>query len=166
MREPLPGASVQPVSTLEARDKTIAPTGDVNCRLMRPNLSFADRSGNAERAELLLGSPAVQLVTITVTGSYSLVVGFSDPAYAGLYGDDFNQKHDGVGSIVHLPMIHPGALVFFADPHAVISDGIISGTGGERSSTVRARINLDRQRTVKRPIIEQDEWIQIAPAPL
>ena len=83
------------------------------------------------------------------------------PAYTGPYGGDFDQKDVGEGSIVHLPVIHPGALVFFADPHAVISDGIISGTGVECSSTVEARISLDKGREVKRPIIEQDDLIQI-----
>ena len=83
------------------------------------------------------------------------------PAYTGAYGGDFDQKDVGQGSTVHLPVIHPGALVFFADPHAVISDGIISGTGVECGATVRARITLDKAREVKRPIIEQDELIQI-----
>lgn len=83
------------------------------------------------------------------------------PSYAGPYGGDFDQKDVGAGSTVHLPVIHPGALVFFADPHAAISDGIISGTGVECSSTVRARISLDKAREVERPIIEQDELIQI-----
>lgn len=83
------------------------------------------------------------------------------PSYAGPYGGDFDQKDVGVGSTVHLPVIHPGALVFFADPHAAISDGIISGTGVECSSTVRVRISLDKQRPVERPIIEQEALIQI-----
>lgn len=83
------------------------------------------------------------------------------PAYAGAYGGDFDQKDVGVGSRVHLPVIHPGALVFFADPHAVISDGIISGTGIECSAMVKARIGLNKATGLDRPIIEQDETIQV-----
>ena len=83
------------------------------------------------------------------------------PAYAGAYGGDFDQKDVGPGSKVHLPVIHPGALVFFADPHAVISDGIISGTGVECSASVRARISLDKRRPLDRPIIEQPGTIQV-----
>jgi amidase len=83
------------------------------------------------------------------------------PSYAGAYGGDFDQKDVGVGSRVHLPVIHPGALVFFADPHAVISDGIISGTGIECSARVKARIGLNRATRIDRPIIEQADTVQI-----
>jgi acetamidase/formamidase len=55
----------------------------------------------------------------------------------------------------------PGALVFFADPHAAISDGIISGTGVECDATVRARIGLDRRRPLDRPILEVDDTVQV-----
>jgi amidase len=83
------------------------------------------------------------------------------PSYAGAYGGDFDQKDVGVGSRVHLPVIHPGALVFFADPHAVISDGIISGTGIECSARVKARIGLNRATRIERPIIEQADTVQV-----
>ena len=53
------------------------------------------------------------------------------------------------------------AQVFFADPHAVISDGIISGTGIECSASVRARIGLNKAVKLDRPIIEQADTIQI-----
>jgi acetamidase/formamidase len=55
----------------------------------------------------------------------------------------------------------PGALVFFADPHAAISDGIICGTGIECTSTVRARIQLDKGRRLDRPIIEFEGTVQV-----
>lgn len=83
------------------------------------------------------------------------------PAYAGPYGGDFDQKDVGAGSRVHLPVCHPGALVFFADPHAAIADGIISGTGVECGATVRARIDLVKGREVARPVIEQGDWVQV-----
>jgi amidase len=83
------------------------------------------------------------------------------PAYAGAYGGDFDQKDVRAGSRVHLPVQVAGALVFFADPHAAISDGIICGTGVECSSTVRARIRLDKGRRIDRPLIEVDETVQV-----
>ena len=49
------------------------------------------------------------------------------PSYAGAYGGDFDQKDAGQGSRVYLPVLVEDALVFFGDPHAVISDGIITG---------------------------------------
>ena len=83
------------------------------------------------------------------------------PAFAGPYGGDFDQKDVSAGSKVYLPVMVPGALVFFADPHAAISDGIVTGTGMECTSTVRARISLLKQHHVARPIIERDSDIQI-----
>ncbi|MGH7322822.1 MAG: acetamidase/formamidase family protein [Candidatus Rokuibacteriota bacterium] len=83
------------------------------------------------------------------------------PSYAGAYGGDFDQKDVRAGSRVHLPVLVPGALVFFADPHAAISDGIISGTGVECTATVRARIRLEKGRRVERPIIEIDDTVQV-----
>ncbi len=84
-----------------------------------------------------------------------------EPSYAGRYGGDFDQRDAGVGSRVHLPVFHPGALLLFADPHAVISDGIISGLGVECSATVRARVDVQKGRDVERPIIEREDSIQI-----
>ncbi|HXG16692.1 MAG TPA: acetamidase/formamidase family protein [Calidithermus sp.] len=83
------------------------------------------------------------------------------PAYAGPYGGDFDQKDVRAGSRIHLPVLVPGALVFFADPHAAISDGIIGGTGVECDCTVRARITLERGRAPERPIIEVDGTVQV-----
>ncbi len=83
------------------------------------------------------------------------------PSYAGPYGGDFDQKDARAGSRIHLPVLVPGALVFFADPHAAVSDGIISGTGVECDCAVRARIGLEKGRAPERPIIEVDGTVQV-----
>ena len=83
------------------------------------------------------------------------------PSYAGPYGGDFDQRDVGVGAVVHLPVMVPEALLFLADPHAVISDGIISGTGVECTTRVRARIDLIKDSPVDRPIIEHEATVQI-----
>lgn len=84
------------------------------------------------------------------------------PSYAGAYGGDFDQKSAGqAGSILHLPVLVPGALLFFADPHAAVSDGIISGTGVECSVRLQARISLNKRRAVDRPIIETPDTVEI-----
>jgi acetamidase/formamidase len=77
------------------------------------------------------------------------------PSYAGAYGGDFDQKDAGQGSRIYLPVLVNDALVFFGDPHAAISDGIITGTGIECSMKVRARITLLKDRALERPIIAQ-----------
>lgn len=81
------------------------------------------------------------------------------PSYAGAYGGDFDQKDASQGSWIYLPVLVNDALVFFGDPHAAISDGIITGTGIECSMNVRARINLLKNRALERPIIAQGEAI-------
>ena len=83
------------------------------------------------------------------------------PSYAGPYGGDFDQKDAKAGSRIHLRVMVPGALVFFADPHAAISDGIVAGTGVECGARVRARIGLDKGRHVERPLIEVDGTVQV-----
>lgn len=83
------------------------------------------------------------------------------PSYAGPYGGDFDQKDVRAGSRIHLPVMVDGALLFFADPHAAISDGIITGTGVECDATVRARVTLHKQRALDRPIIEVDDTVQV-----
>ena len=83
------------------------------------------------------------------------------PSYAGPYGGDFDQRDVAPGSRVHLPVMVPEALVFFADPHAVVSDGIVSGTGVECAVTGKFRISLDKGRTVRHPVIEHRETIQV-----
>lgn len=83
------------------------------------------------------------------------------PSYAGRYGGDFDQRDVGAGSRLHLPVMVPEAKVFFADPHAVISDGIISGTGVECAVTLKACIELNKGRDVARPIVEHEDTIQI-----
>ncbi len=82
------------------------------------------------------------------------------PSYAGAYGGDFDQKDAAVGSRIHLPVMVPGAMVFFADPHAAISDGIITGTGVECTATVTARITLVSDHRVDHPVIEYGNTIQ------
>ena len=83
------------------------------------------------------------------------------PSYAGAHGGDLDQRDVGVGDTVHLPVSVPGAMVFFADPHAAISDGVISGTGVECTARVRARIELHKNSPVDRPIIEHGDTVQI-----
>ncbi len=83
------------------------------------------------------------------------------PSYAGPYGGDFDQRDVCAGTAVHLPVMVPEALVFMADPHAVISDGIISGTGVECTSRVRARIDLVKESRVDAPILDHRDTLQI-----
>jgi amidase len=83
------------------------------------------------------------------------------PSYAGVYGGDFDQRDVGIGATVHLPVMVPGALLFMADPHAAISDGIVSGTGVECTAEVEARIDLVKRSSIDRPLIDFADTVQI-----
>ena len=49
--------------------KTVATTGEIRHRLIRPHIAFEDWARTPDRAEALLARPSVHLVTITVTES-------------------------------------------------------------------------------------------------
>ena len=83
------------------------------------------------------------------------------PRTIALRCGDFDQKDVAVGAKVHLPVMVPDALLFMADPHAVISDGIISGTGVECTTQVSAKIELVKESAVNRPILDHAGTIQI-----
>lgn len=74
------------------------------------------------------GGIPIPLCPNLATGSTMPPEGYR-PAYAGPYGGDFDQRDARAGSRIHPRVMVPGALVFFADPHAAISDGNICGTG-------------------------------------
>jgi amidase len=76
------------------------------------------------------------------------------------FGGNMDNKDVGIGSIVYLPVLVPGALVGLGDAHAVMGDGEVSCTGVEIDSEVTIQIDLLRDFTIKRPIIEtSDAWV-------
>eukprot|EP00957_Ditylum_brightwellii_P017653 1329914-Ditylum_brightwellii.AAC.1 len=50
---------------------------------------------------------------------------------AGTHGGNLDNKANGIGSTIYLPISHPGALLSIGDMHASQGDGEISGTGVE-----------------------------------
>ena len=84
----------------------------------------------------------------------------SDPSLGGAHGGDLDHRDVTTGARIHLSVELPGALVFFADPHATITDGLISGIGVECPVTLRARILLQKGKTLKNAIIELGETLQ------
>ena len=61
------------------------------------------------------------------------------PSHAGPYGGDFDQRDVGVGARVHLPVMVDDALIFMADPHAAISDGVSDGSANRCNLPVEVR---------------------------
>ena len=81
--------------------------------------------------------------------------------YAGPHGGDLDQNELRAGTICHLPVFVPGGLLFLADPHAIIGDGITCGTGLECDATVTLRVTVERPALLDRPVIETADTLQI-----
>ncbi len=81
--------------------------------------------------------------------------------YAGPHGGDLDQNELRAGTVCHLPVFVPGALLFLADPHAIIGDGIACGTGLECDATVTFRVTVERPARLDRPVIETAESVQV-----
>jgi amidase len=80
--------------------------------------------------------------------------------YAGPHGGDLDQNELRAGTVCHLPVFVPGALLFLADSHAIIGDGITCGTGLECDATVTLRATVERPPFLDRPVIETPETLQ------
>lgn len=81
--------------------------------------------------------------------------------HAGPHGGDLDQNELRAGTVCHLPVFRPGGLLFLADPHAIIGDGITCGTGLECGATVTLRATVERPAFLDRPVIETGDTIQI-----
>jgi amidase len=81
--------------------------------------------------------------------------------FAGPHGGDLDQNELRAGTACHLPVFVPGALLFLADPHAIIGDGIACGTGLECDATVTLRVAVERPAFLDRPVIETPDTLQV-----
>lgn len=81
--------------------------------------------------------------------------------YAGPHGGDLDQNELRAGTTCHLPVLRRGGLLFLADPHAIIGDGITCGTGLECGATVTLRVTVTRPGVLDRPVIETVDTLQI-----
>jgi amidase len=76
------------------------------------------------------------------------------------FGGNMDNKDVGIGSVVYLPVLVPGALIGLGDAHAVMGDGEVSCTGVEVDSEVTLQIDVLKRFEIERPIIETpDAWV-------
>lgn len=67
---------------------------------------------------------------------------------AGKHGGNLDNKFNGVGATIYLPVFHPGALLSIGDMHASQGDGEISGTGVEIGGDVLLSCQVYKQKDV------------------
>lgn len=66
-------------------------------------------------------------------------------------GGNMDVPQMGVGTVLHLPVRVPGALLSVGDTHAVQGDGEVCGTGVETRATVVLRVDLVRDAATHAP---------------
>ena len=80
-------------------------------------------------------------------------------APAGSYGGNLDYNEIGEGTLVMLPVYHPGALLFVGDGHALQGDGEPTGTGIETSLDLEFTVDVRKKATLTGPRAETSEHI-------
>lgn len=73
---------------------------------------------------------------------------------AGRHGGNLDDRMNGIGATIHMPVFQSGAMLSIGDMHASMGDGEISGTGVEIGGTGRIQVELIKKRASEFPITE------------
>ena len=105
--------------------------------------------------------PMVGCVGVAPAGDFSPTSGPS-----GNYGGNLDYNLIGEGSIMTLPVFHPGALLFVGDGHALQGDGEPTGNGIETSLDLEFTVDVRKQAPLTGPRVEtSDDIISIGSQP-
>ena len=98
--------------------------------------------------------PMLGVVGVAPSGDFAPTSAPSDN-YGG--NMDFNEIRE--GSSVHLPVFHPGGLLFIGDGHALMADGEPTGAGIETSMDVEFSVELRKGARLTNPRVETADYI-------
>src|SRR5215813_8445881 len=98
--------------------------------------------------------PMLGCVGVAPAGDFAPTSGPS-----GNYGGNLDYNEIGEGSVVMLPVYHPGALLFIGDGHALQADGEPTGTGIETSMDVEFTVDVRKKVNLTGPRVETGEYI-------
>jgi amidase len=98
--------------------------------------------------------PMLGVVGVAPAGDFAPTSGPSRE-YGG--NMDFNEVRE--GSIVILPVFHPGALLFMADGHALMADGEPTGAGIETSMDVEFSVDVIKNARLTGPRVSTPDYI-------
>jgi acetamidase/formamidase len=120
-----------------------------------------------ERQTVRLKEPASQVIKLEFPAKPMLgCVGVAPAgdfaptsAPSGSYGGNLDYNEIGEGSVVMLPVYHPGALLFLGDGHALQADGEPTGTGIETSMDVEFTVDVRKKANLTGPRVETAEYI-------
>jgi acetamidase/formamidase len=98
--------------------------------------------------------PMLGVVGVAPAGDFAPTSAPSD-SYGG--NMDFNEIRE--GATLHLPVFHPGALLFLGDGHALMADGEPTGAGIETSMDVEFSTELRKKANLTNPRVENADYI-------
>ncbi|MEP7362675.1 MAG: acetamidase/formamidase family protein [Acidobacteriota bacterium] len=98
--------------------------------------------------------PMLGCVGVAAPGVFGAPSGISGP-----YGGNMDYNRVNEGASVHLPVFHPGALLFMGDGHGLQGDGEPNGTGIETSMDVEFDVVLHKGRTLRNPRLTTPDYI-------
>lgn len=77
----------------------------------------------------------------------------------GPHGGNMDSKCIKKGSIVYLPVFHPGGLLALGDIHAAMADGEAGGSGVEISGSIEISVEIIKNSDIPIPFVEVDDKI-------
>ncbi|AMY08874.1 Acetamidase [Luteitalea pratensis] len=98
--------------------------------------------------------PMVGCVGVAPAGDFAPTSG-----PAGSYGGNLDYNEIGEGTVVMLPVYHPGALLFVGDGHALQGDGEPTGTGIETSMALEFTVDVRKKAGLAGPRAATGEHI-------
>ncbi len=77
----------------------------------------------------------------------------------GVWGGNLDIRDFARGNRISLPVFHPGALFYIGDVHASQGDTEFTGTAAETKSTLRLKLDLEKQKQLRSIRIEKPDAI-------
>ncbi|SHJ07557.1 acetamidase/formamidase family protein [Lutispora thermophila] len=77
----------------------------------------------------------------------------------GAHGGNMDNNKIVEGSVLYLPVFHPGALLSIGDLHAVMGDGEVMVTGVEIGGRVTVKVEVIKGHKINNPVLEYEDRI-------
>ncbi|BFL36635.1 acetamidase/formamidase family protein [Holdemania massiliensis] len=82
----------------------------------------------------------------------------------GVHGGNMDCRKIREGSVVYLPVFHPGALLALGDVHAAMGDGEVMGSGAEIAANVTVQIEVIKETCGEPWVVDRDRVYVITSA--
>lgn len=145
--DPLVQSALSPSLAIRMRDNH----SSIKWRLDRTRMTASPDSGSIALKDL-------NVPLHPMLGCVAVAVGPGDAppptGDSGYYGGNMDFNEIGEGATVYLPVINPGALLYFGDGHALQGDGELNGNALETSMDVTVTVDLIQNQRTGFPRIE------------